>query len=143
VQAIQPARLPDRHPLFQVWFNLEPDAGASELRLPGLEVALLDDQIDTPTQLDLSLGAELRGGALVLKWIYNEALFDRATIQQLAEQLVHLLAQVAPDPAAPLAQSDHTRVTDAFAQQVDRAPGHPAIVQGQRRWSYAELSRAA
>ena len=29
VQAVQPPRLPGRHPLFQAWFNLEPDAGAS------------------------------------------------------------------------------------------------------------------
>jgi amino acid adenylation domain-containing protein len=48
-----------------------------------------------------------------------------------------------PDPAAPLDQPDHAKVTDAFAQQVDRAPDHPAIVQGQRRWSYAELWHAA
>ncbi|MEO7732716.1 MAG: amino acid adenylation domain-containing protein, partial [Kofleriaceae bacterium] len=168
VEALQPERLPGHNPVFQVWFNLEPDSGASRLALPGLDVALLDDQIDTPTQLDLTLGAELRDGALVLKWIYNEALFDRATIEHLAAQLVHLLAQVAADPAAPLARSslvtaeaaralpdpaaplatgpaagEPARVTDAFAHQVDRAPAHPAILQGAQRWSYAELWRAA
>jgi amino acid adenylation domain-containing protein len=168
VEAVRPERLPDQHPVFQVWFNLEPDSGASELQLPGLEVALIDDQIDTPTQLDLSLGAELRGGVLVLKWIYNEALFDPATIHHLAEQFVHLLAQVAADRSAPLARhslvtaeaarmlpdpgaplvpaadaADPARVADAFAQQVDQAPNHPAIAHGQRRWSYAELWRAS
>ncbi|HEX3760993.1 MAG TPA: amino acid adenylation domain-containing protein [Kofleriaceae bacterium] len=166
VEALRPERLPDQHPVFQVWFNLEPDSGASELRLPGLDVALLDDPIDTPTQLDLSLGAELRGGALVLKWIYNEALFDAATIHHLAAQFVHLLAQVAADPSAPLARhclvtaeaarmlpdpaaplapdaAEPARVSDAFALQVDHIPDLPAIVQGARRWSYAELWRAA
>jgi amino acid adenylation domain-containing protein len=164
VRAVEPERVPGRHPLFQVWFNLEPDTGAIGHDLPGVALELLADPVDTPTQLDLSLGAELRGGALVLKWIYNEALFDRATIEHLAGQYVHLLAQVAaapdaplahhslvtaqgaallPDPAQPLADHDDARVTDELAQQVDRAPDATAIAQGDRTWSYAALWRAA
>jgi amino acid adenylation domain-containing protein len=163
VRAVQPERIPGRHPLFQVWFNLEPGGDAAELRLPGIEAELLDEPIDTPTQLDLSLGAELRGGSLVLKWIYDETTFDRTTIAHLSDQLVHLLAQVVarpdaaltsyslvtaraaevlPDPSAPLSTADYPRVTDWFAGQVDRAADHAAIVQGARSWSYAELWRA-
>ena len=164
VRAVQPERAPGRHPLFQVWFNLEPGGDAIALRLPGLDAELLDEHIDTPTQLDLSLGAEMRGGALVLKWIYNEAVFDRATIDHLSDQFVQLLGQVVATPDAPLAShslvtaraaavlpdpgtalddSDYPRVVDWFARHVDRSAGHAAIVQGARTWSYADLRHAA
>ncbi|MCY0989539.1 amino acid adenylation domain-containing protein [Nannocystis sp. ILAH1] len=164
VKAVQPERTPERHPLFQVWFNVDLDAETTAFRLQELEVEPLAEQADTPTRLDLSLLVQKRGQGLVLKWIYNEALFDRSTIEQLGDQFEHLLRQVVaqpehtlshyslvtpraaaqlPDPRAALAKPEYPRVTASLSRLAETCPQQPAIRQGERSWSYGELCRAS
>jgi iturin family lipopeptide synthetase A len=160
VKAVQPARVAGRHPLFQAWFNLDVAAEAMVLRLGDVAAEVIDDGVDAPTQVDLSLVVQARRGELVLKWIYDDRLFDRARIAAMALQLSHLVDELAaaperpasaatlvppahaallPDPDAPIARPWYPPVTHQLRNWATRAPAYPAIVWGAETWSYAQL----
>ncbi|MEZ4240743.1 MAG: aminotransferase class III-fold pyridoxal phosphate-dependent enzyme [Myxococcota bacterium] len=159
VRRVAPPRLPGRHPFFQAWFNLEPDAEGTDLALPGLRAEVLEDWIHAPTQVDLSLVVHPRGDQLLLKWLYDPRLFDAARIEVIAEQFEHLLREAARTPAAPLpdlslaapAHADRLAVDarPAFAApepvvrtvlaRADEAPERVAIARGERVWTYGWL----
>jgi amino acid adenylation domain-containing protein len=160
VKAVQPPRLPGRHPFFQAWFNMDVDAEATALSLAGVAVELLDDNIDAPTQVDLSLVVQHKAGELILKWLYDARLFDRERIEAMALQFAHLARQLAaapdrrvaeaslvppahaerlPDPSAAIVRPAYPSVIAQLAGWAERAPDQPAIVCGDETWSYARL----
>ncbi|WP_441292720.1 aminotransferase class III-fold pyridoxal phosphate-dependent enzyme [Sorangium sp. KYC3313] len=162
VERVAPARLAGRHPFFQAWFNL--DLGEAAFELPELAVEVLDDMVDAPTQVDLSLVVQQRGDALRLKWLYDARLFDRDRVEIMADQFEQLVHQITadstralgrytlvapahaarlPEPHAPLARTRHPAVTEAFLAWAERAPDRPAITRGEQTWSYAWLRERA
>src|SRR5204863_1175248 len=50
---------------------------------------------------------------------------------------------VLPDPARSLARGWHGSVHERFAWQAARVPDRPAVVEGDRTWTYAALQRAS
>ncbi|MFJ8045501.1 amino acid adenylation domain-containing protein [Kitasatospora sp. NPDC096147] len=160
VEALNPARSPLRHPLFQTMVAFEAD-GPDTRRVFGLETAeLVVDPGTAKFDLDVLLRripgrTELAGGIR-----YAEALFDRATVTALGERLVRLLRRVTADPHRPIAELDllsaeeHDRlaawndtarsvpggsIAELFAAQAARTPGATALVCGEERLSFAEL----
>ncbi|MGW3961739.1 non-ribosomal peptide synthase/polyketide synthase [Amycolatopsis sp. NPDC005003] len=116
------------------------------------------------TNFPLCLRAYL-GDGLSLDLAYDPALFDPGTITGLTERLVFLLDAVTADPDRPLARvpwagaAERARVlADAhgpdaagtpatvpalFADRVRRQPAAPAVLDGDRTLTYAELDERA
>ncbi|MBV2155356.1 non-ribosomal peptide synthase/polyketide synthase [Kitasatospora sp. SUK 42] len=160
VDEVQPARDTSRSPLFQALVVLQ-NAPAADLDLPGLDVT--DVETDTTrTAFDLVLEfAEADSGALHGLLTYNTDLFEPATAERMAGQLAVLLAAVADDPdravgALPLGAAerpDHAHGTfrpvpeatlpELFERQAARTPDAPALLDGDRELTYAEVDRAA
>ena len=78
-----------RTPVFQAMFRLDPGTVA-ELDLDGLEVT--DFELDHRTaQVDLTLEVTWSEGDAQAEFVYNTDLFEAATVEELARDLVELL----------------------------------------------------
>jgi amino acid adenylation domain-containing protein len=109
VEALNPARRAARHPLYQTSITFDA-AAASGLELPGLRSSEYAASVGAQAAAKFDLGFDVLerrtpagepDGLTV--WIWHDAgLFERGTIQRLADTLTALLAAVAADPGAPL-----------------------------------------
>ncbi|WP_411122645.1 amino acid adenylation domain-containing protein [Streptomyces sp. x-19] len=163
VEELQPDRDPSRNPLFDVLFQLHPDL-PDALRIDGLAVEQLE--VDNGTsKFDLSLALTERPDGLTATIHYATDLFDRATVERLAEHYVRLLTSAASDPTRPLSQlellspAERHQVLDAptttadfprdrllhelVEDQVRRRPHAIAVTCGTRQLTYAELNARA
>ena len=162
VEHLAPQRSLAVTPLFQVMFNLAPQASFS---LPGLEIGSLPAGAAT-AKFDLELQmAELPEG-LAGSLEYNLDLFDGATAQRLLDHYQRLLAGAAAAPGtriselAMLAPAERQQLlaewNDAardrpldrcfpqlFAERARAHPDRPAASGGGVRLSYGELEAAA
>ncbi|MGA5036763.1 non-ribosomal peptide synthase/polyketide synthase [Streptomyces capoamus] len=164
VDEVQPVRDTSRSPLFQVMVVLQ-NTPAAGLDLPGLDVTDVEPESEQAA-FDLTLEfAETGSGALHGLLTYNTDLFDPATAERMAAQLGTLLHAVAEDPdrplgALPLASDDELKtlldqghgtfrpVPEAtlpalFERQAARTPDAPALIDGDRELTYAEVDRTA
>ncbi|MFJ4474305.1 non-ribosomal peptide synthase/polyketide synthase [Streptomyces xanthochromogenes] len=164
VDQVQPARDTSRTPLFQVMVVLQ-NTPAADLDLPGLHVSDVETDMHQAA-FDLTFEfAEAADGSLHGLLSYNTDLFDAATADRLAARLGILLDAVATDPtrplgALPLTSGDEERallaqgrgsgeavpessLPDLFQRQAARTPDAPALCDGDRELTYAELDRAA
>ncbi|MEV6584099.1 amino acid adenylation domain-containing protein [Streptomyces sp. NPDC051582] len=165
VEILNPTRSMARHPLFQVMLafhnNAQPD-----LDLPGIKTQ--DEPVHIPAaRFDLSLNlAETHGpgGAptgLLGELDYRTDLFERGTVEQLAERLSRLLETVTGAPDRPIRSvsvlgADERRrmlvewndtaheipgatLPELFRAQVSRTPDALALVAGGVELTYAEL----
>ncbi len=102
VELLQPERNLGRSPLFQVLFALQ-NATDKELSLPGLTVTPLSS--DRPVaKFDLTLNVVARGGAIVLSFIYNRALFQPSFIARMAHRYRTLMEAMIAHPKLTLGQ---------------------------------------
>ncbi|ACY13665.1 non-ribosomal peptide synthetase [Haliangium ochraceum] len=160
VEALAPARSMARAPLFEVVFGLQdgPTSGRATPDRDGPEEPAL---VARPCQVkyELSLTFEEASPGLMGFLEYRSARWDDATMRLWIERLrVFVRALVAaPDAAidslawqppreralvagvaaAPVPPLDPVA---AFARHADRRPDHPALIAGERCWSYAELA---
>jgi amino acid adenylation domain-containing protein/thioester reductase-like protein len=162
VERLAPARDPQRHPLFQVSFDVL-EQGGSALELAGLALEPLHEGPLAP-KLELGLTIELAhadedaaaGWRCALE--YDAALFDRACVEAWADAYTHLLAAACAQPDRPVHElelvapaarvelgtgSEAAELVLRFEQHARRAPRAQAVVEGERRWSYAELDERA
>ncbi|MER6583678.1 amino acid adenylation domain-containing protein, partial [Nonomuraea sp. NPDC001023] len=148
VEALNPPRSRDRHPLFQVML-VHQDAAEP----PGVEV------VHTGTaKFDLTLNVGPSGAGFLE---YNSDLFDRATAHTLAGRLTRLLEQAVADPDRPLGGYDlldaaerRTLIEEWNGDLVSEPGGTlPGLFEAQARrtpdavavdaWTYAELNARA
>ncbi|MFF1922168.1 amino acid adenylation domain-containing protein [Streptomyces sp. NPDC058221] len=165
VESVNPVRARNHHPLFQTMLVLQNQETARP-ELPGLTVEsrLVHNGL-SKFDLTFAFGEERGEGGLTAGIEYATALFDRSTVESLADRLVRLLEQVADDPALPLTGYDlmtpgeHTRVTRwgsggalpahtenatlpaLFAAQAHRTPDAEAVTDEDTGLTYAELDR--
>ncbi|MFJ9891651.1 amino acid adenylation domain-containing protein [Streptomyces sp. NPDC091287] len=169
VEAVDPERSPARHPLFQVMLMVQ-NMTAAQNTLDGLR--LRTDQVDLgAAKFDLSFafGEQQEGptepGALLGVVEYSTDLFDRDTVDALAQRLVRVLEQVADHTELTISQIDvlsraerenllvgwndtahpvpPRRVHELFAQQAARTPGNTAVLAGGTALTYALLDERA
>ncbi|MFF9091399.1 amino acid adenylation domain-containing protein, partial [Streptomyces sp. NPDC014991] len=162
VEVLNPVRSPNRHPLFQVALVLQntPEAG---LALPGVEVTPEPAGSGT-SRFDLFFSVTERGDAGGVRGTveYSTDLFDRRTVQTLAERWIRLLEAVTADPGRPIGEAgiltpaerarmlgtDGPQVPPAtlpalFERQAARHPGEPAVLSASGTLTYAELNARA
>lgn len=170
IAELQPQRDTSRTPLFSVLFNMM----SLDLVREGLDGEIMGftydvlEQPDVGAKFDLTVYVDERrahdGDDVTLSFVYNRHLYDAATIGELFEQYLGLLAQVAADPDRPI--SSYSLVTDAAravlpdaAEALDETwhgsvPAHLdrhahqrpdalAVSDGTGSWSYGELAGAA
>ncbi|MCK9878251.1 amino acid adenylation domain-containing protein, partial [Frankia sp. Ag45/Mut15] len=166
VDALRPQRAAGRHPLFQTMVDFRP-AGPPPGGLPGIEATTLPyDDPDAAAKFDLAIDAAPQPDGSYLGSVeYDTALFDEASVERIGARLRRVLAAFAAAPDTPLSRLDvldpaerqlllagwndtAAAVPDAdlaslFAAQAARTPQGLAVVDGDRRWTYAELDRHA
>lgn len=171
VERVNPVRLGSRHPLFQVMLVLQNNAEAM-FELPGLAVEHAYDHVGAVTaKFDLTFTfterSDTHGSAagLAATVEYAAELFDRHTVEALADRLVRVLNAVATEPDTPIGQieilsaaerrrltrewndTDRTipsgSVVDLFEAQVAACPDALAVVSSSASYTYAELDARA
>ncbi|MFE5871458.1 amino acid adenylation domain-containing protein [Streptomyces roseifaciens] len=161
VEAVNPPRVPGRHPLFQVMLGYRNSDGEAR-RLLGLESRILPFELGA-VKFELDFNFEETPGSeeIDIAFEYAADLYDRSTAEALVERLLSLLAQVAENPARRIgaldvltqeerdavlgewARTGHelpdASVADLLAERAARTPEAVALVAGERVWSFAEL----
>lgn len=164
VEALRPRRDPSRSPLIQALFSFN-DAPRGEERWSGLRARVVHGLPDGTAKADLNvIGTPERDGRLTFVWEHSELLADAAA-DRLAGHHAQLLEQLADRPGARLSELDlrsdaeraeaerwnATRrsydraatVHGLVAAQARRTPDATAVVDGEERLSYAELTARA
>jgi amino acid adenylation domain-containing protein len=169
VDAVNPARVAGRHPLFQVMLTVQggPTAG---LDLPGLAATAEPVGLDA-AKFDLWVDfAEHRDGAdapagITVSLEYCVELFDRDTVTELGQRLTRFLAGVVGAPDAPIGSVElldaaereqllygwndtaqpvsELTIPAVFEQQARRTPDAIAVAATDARLSYRELDARA
>ncbi|MEV4937177.1 amino acid adenylation domain-containing protein [Streptomyces zaomyceticus] len=167
VEALNPSRALNRHPLFQVALVLQNNA-AARYTLDGLTVTELRNET-VAAHFDLSVGFTDRYAedgtplGLSAQLVYRTELFDRDTVTALAHRLVRLLEEVVDDPDRALGDIDllsagerdtllhewngttrpeqPTGLARAFSRQAALTPAAPAVSDEGGTLSYADLDR--
>ena len=164
VEELAPSRDLSRNPLFQVSFALQ-NAPPPAWRLTGLEVSTVEDIIDASAKFDLSFSVGESAGELRGRIDYAAALFDHATVVNMAVQWRCLLAAIATHPAERISRlalhsasergrllAEGNRVVSdfssasvhrLFAEQAVRTPAATAVRDGDVTLSYGELDARA
>jgi hypothetical protein len=135
VEELRPKRHRSRTPLFQMLFVME-NVPLETLRLPGLTMTPMPSQADT-ARFDLALFVREQDDGIVAKWTYKTDLFDRSTIQRLANQYLALLENIAAAPDTrvnELALQTQAEIREqALEEQRRRETRMSSLVPGRRR----------
>ncbi|MFI6875832.1 amino acid adenylation domain-containing protein [Streptomyces sp. NPDC050400] len=163
VELVNPDRSTAYHPFFQVMLAWQEPLG--ELEFAGLDVEA--ETLETGTakfDLFFNMIPDGSGGAGV-RLEYATALFDRTTVEVLADRFVRVLSRLVADPGRGVAALDvldpaerdrlltrfddsagqdcELTVPELFENQVARTPGAPALVCDGRTLTYQELDDRA
>ena len=165
VEALQPERSLSHSPLFQVMYNHQTEARGQARQLPGLTVETLDWERRT-AQFDLTLETVEHAAGIAVTLTYATALFDEATIAQLAGHWQGLLAAIVAQPQQRIAELPLLNATQQqqvlhdwnrtqadypveqclqqlIEAQVTATPDAPALVFADQALSYGQLNRRA
>jgi non-ribosomal peptide synthetase component F len=100
VDAVRPERLPGVNPLFQVNFRVSV-GGPPELSLAGALTRPV--QVDLGhARFDLALELHVLDDRIEAELNWNTALFERATLERIAEDFERVLTQVTAEPSLRL-----------------------------------------
>jgi hypothetical protein len=110
VQRVNPIRDPSRNPLFQVMFVLD-NAPEQELELAGLDAQVSDFHL-VGAPFDLSILVAETSGGFRCMWRYNPDLFDRSTIERLADHFTVAASIAIAEPDLRL-EALHASLHDA------------------------------
>lgn len=160
VEELQPDRVLDQNPLFQVMFAVQ-NAPMEELELPGLTIHPLPYPVTT-TRFDLQWDVIEHADGLQVVAYYRAELFDPETIRRMLGHYRVLLERVLADPDRRLSElsvlsdielrrvwhdwnetacayPDQSCLHQLFAAQVARTPDRMAVVCSKRCWTYHQL----
>ncbi|MGW6727267.1 amino acid adenylation domain-containing protein [Nocardia sp. NPDC055029] len=168
VEALNPERVLNRHPLFQVAVVLQ-NNDRPEMSLPGVHIAA--ERLEEATKFDLEFnfteqfGADRAAEGISGSLRYSTDLYDEGTAAAIVRRLVTMLETVVAEPERRLSQLSSvtgaerelvlgswndtaravsgTSVLERFAEQARRAPDAVAVVFGDRALSYRELDLAS
>jgi amino acid adenylation domain-containing protein/non-ribosomal peptide synthase protein (TIGR01720 family) len=163
VDRLQPVRSLAHTPVFQILFTLQNNPRA-QLDLAGVALERLPAP-ETSARFDLELTATEGVNGLHLSWVYADALFERTTIERMAQSfecLLHALV-AAPEsdidalPVLPdadraalerwndtaLAWPEHHCIHQLFEAHAAATPSAVALVHEGNALTYAELDARA
>jgi amino acid adenylation domain-containing protein len=163
VEKLQPERSMSYNPLFQVMFALENNE-SPDLSLPGLEIEWLGVK-GAIAKFDLTLMVMEYDNQLNCSWEYATDLFEKGTIQRLAEKFGVLLKGIIDNPQQPIntlplmtaaellqlqcrnqTQTDYPHdktLVELFEAQVAKNPDNLALVFESQSLTYQQLNQKA
>ena len=164
VEGLRLPRDPSRTPIFQTMLVLQ-GRGSSELKLPGVRSDLLPIQEGT-SKFDLLVAAHESDDGLRLDIEYNADLFDRTTIDRLADRFDTILDAFTTRTATPISElplmSDAERqlvvntwndtahdyprdatIHELFAALASKGPDDVVVIQGDRRLTRQQIDAEA
>ncbi|ACC81024.1 non-ribosomal peptide synthetase [Nostoc punctiforme] len=161
VEKLQPERSMSYNPLFQVMFALENNE-SPDLSLPGLEIEWLGVK-GAIAKFDLTLIVMEYDNQLNCSWEYATDLFEKGTIQRLAEKFEVLLKGIIDNPQQPIntlplmtaaellqlqcwnqTQTDYPHdktLVELFEAQVAKNPDNLALVFESQSLTYQQLNQ--
>ena len=161
VENLQPERSMSYNPLFQVMFALENNE-SPDLSLPGLKIEWLGVK-GAIAKFDLTLMVMEYDNKLNCSWEYATDLFQKATIQRMAEQFEILLKGIIGNPNQPIqtlplmtaaellqlqrwnqTQSEYPHdktLVDLFEEQVTKNPENLAVFFESQTLTYQQLNQ--
>ncbi len=164
VEALQPARQPGVHPLFQVKCTQQEDASAAR-HIAGLEIAM-QAVSSGQAHFDLSLDFTDREDGIDCVLIYADALFDEAVVRDMAAAFQDLARQVTgaigamgamgekpprlgelslpgrvSESAGPAQAFGASSVLELWSRAVRAHPGGTAVRDARSALDYAQLDR--
>nr|WP_314145613.1 non-ribosomal peptide synthetase [uncultured Rhodococcus sp.] len=156
VDAVQPTRAIDTHPLFQVLLAFG-DTATPTIELDSSPISPRRVDI-TDTQFDLEVLVEESESGLTGHLGYSPARFSRSVILGLAERLTEVLTMVGAQPNIRLGSADFGHVASSvpsrrdsaperytlaavFQQAVQSWPDNVAVIDGLRSLTYREMDR--
>ncbi|SCL27332.1 amino acid adenylation domain-containing protein [Micromonospora pallida] len=169
VEAVNPARSPARHPLFQVMIALDnnppPVLALGGVRVSTWRIPPTESKFDLSLELVEERDEHGRPAGIGGVWQYSADLFEPATVEALADRLLLVLDQAVDAPDRPtgeweiLLPAEHDRILgpwrgggrgvppatlpDLVEAQVARTPDAVAVESDGVRWSYAQLDARA
>lgn len=162
VEELNPERTLTHSPVFQIMFVLQ-NTKASEITLSNLEITP-QERVHSDNKFDLHLLVEEVDGELVMDWIYDTDLFDRSSIQQMADSYNVMLNAVLEDSGVPvwnipLLSNDEKKaisggatqpdswqplcVHQLFERQAEVAPDQIALIYENSEVTYRQLNARA
>ncbi|XWK88450.1 MAG: amino acid adenylation domain-containing protein [Phormidium sp.] len=163
VEKLQPERSMSYNPLFQVMFALENNE-SPDLALPELDIQWLDIKCAI-AKFDLTLIVMEDDNQLDCSWEYATDIFEKSTIQRMAEQFSVLLKGIIDNPQQPIntlslitpseflqlqhwnqTQTDYPEnktLVDLFEKQVEKNPHNIALVFESQKLTYQQLNQKA
>ena len=163
VEQFQPERSLSHSPLVQVIFNFQA-AARQKATIPGLSAIILNTE-NQSAKFDLTLFASDQGNEISGTIEYNVDLFNRDTIERMANHLLTLFSAIVADPERHISElpllTRHERyqmltewnATDApyprlcahqlFEAQEQHTPNATAIVFENQELSYSQLNARA
>ncbi|HEV7974784.1 non-ribosomal peptide synthetase, partial [Amycolatopsis sp.] len=165
VEALNPARIAGRNPLFQVMvgYHFRPGGDPDVLGLPTEWRELPPES--AKFDLHFTVVDETADGSVTLLLEYAEDLAERGTATRLLDRLVSVLGLAVANPARPIAEFDvltgdelelvgtkwndtgreitATTLPDQFEAQVARTPDAVALVFENTELTYGELNARA
>ncbi|MCP5051598.1 MAG: AMP-binding protein, partial [bacterium] len=153
-----------RNPLFDVMFIFQ-NMEAVDLNFPGMTITSYDYH-NPASKFDLTLEAVEKEARLVFEFEYSTKLFQSRTIRRFVAYFRQVVASVLHDPTIKIGNiqlmpmEEKQRVLEAFnrtrtdypraktihrlfEEQVQRTPGHPALVCEGETLSFLRLNRKA
>ncbi|MFP2899919.1 amino acid adenylation domain-containing protein, partial [Corallococcus sp. 4LFB] len=164
VRAVNPERSRAHAPLFQVKLILQ-NTPHTALELPGLTLSV-DATNTAAAKLDLTVSMTPTPEGLVCAWMYDRDLFDKATVEHMADRFNAVLASIVSHEGAlrlsdfpMLPPAERQRLLGTFndtalpyaercihaliAEQAARTPEALAVVAPEGTLTYAALERRA
>ncbi|WP_406209737.1 amino acid adenylation domain-containing protein [Kitasatospora sp. NBC_01560] len=160
VEAVNPPRVPGRHPLFQVMLGYQHNDGQGG-RLLGLQSRILPFELGAAKfELDFNFEETSSAEEIDIAFEYATDLYERGTAEALVERLLAVLEQVGADPQRRIGSLDvltsgergllgewaatgrelpAASVADLLAERAAAVPDEVALVFGAASWTYAEL----
>ncbi len=118
VEELRPPRDPGRNPIVQVLLVMQNQPGR-QLAMAGLEVSPVDLPLES-SRFDLVLFLSEFETGLAALWLYNSALFERATIAKMAIHFERLLNAIVAEPAAKLDTYNFLTEEEAKQKELER-----------------------
>lgn len=161
LEEIQPERDLSRTPVFQILFNML--SFHEDVLFSGLKTELFAVP-DLGAKFDMTMYVIEVDEKIHFNLVYNADLFEASRMQELLQQLQHLLTQVVaepsklirdisivtpaakkllPDPTVIISETTYELVPEAIINLAKRHPDLQAISQQGKNWTYSELAGKA
>jgi amino acid adenylation domain-containing protein/non-ribosomal peptide synthase protein (TIGR01720 family) len=159
VEELQPTRSLSHNPMFQVFINMT-TSEQDHLQLRNLDATSFLWSDVVTSKFDMTLYINENEGRIGFKLAYNSDLFDRFYIEDVLQQVRHLLGQIVdncdmpckqyslvtpqsaarlPDPTEPLFSQWNQTIHEKFEARARQFPYSLAVQEATTNWTYCEL----